>query len=82
LKVHGGTTAGHIRRSVRRAQAQAMRNWSDHQVNTCLFFDEANTTRSISLIKEIMCDGTMDGEPLNLEQFHLNIIAALNPYRK
>lgn len=48
---------------------------------TVLFFDEANTTEAIGLIKEIMCDHAMEGEPLKLCQ-SLKIVAACNPYRK
>lgn len=46
-----------------------------------LFFDEANTTESIGLIKEIMCDGTCQGRPIDFST-GLKIIAAVNPYRK
>ena len=48
-------------------------------VDTVLFFDEANTTDAIGLIKEIMCDGRMNGEPLPKS---IKFIAACNPYRK
>ena len=48
---------------------------------TVLFFDEANTTEAIGLIKEIMCDKTMEGQKLELCQ-NLKIVAACNPYRK
>ena len=50
-------------------------------VYTVLFFDEANTTEAIGLIKEIMCDSSMEGEPLELSP-SLKIVAACNPYRK
>jgi len=48
---------------------------------TVLFFDEANTTEAIGLIKEIMCDKSIAGKPLQLCE-NLKIIAACNPYRK
>lgn len=48
---------------------------------TVLFFDEANTTEDIGLIKEIMCDQTMEGEKLNICD-NMKIVAACNPYRK
>lgn len=48
---------------------------------TVLFFDEANTTEAITFIKEIVCDGTMNGQPLNITK-NLKFIAACNPYRK
>jgi len=43
------------------------------------FFDEANTTDAIGLIKEIMCDKRMNGKPVSKD---LKFIAACNPYRK
>lgn len=46
-----------------------------------LFFDEANTTEAVGVIKEIMCDKTIRGRPLNLCQ-SLKIVAACNPYKK
>jgi len=48
---------------------------------TVLFFDEANTTEAIGLIKEIMCDKSISGKPLKLCE-NLKMIAACNPYRK
>ena len=50
-------------------------------MQTVLFFDEANTTEDIGLIKEIMCDHTIRGQPL-METYGLKLIAACNPYRK
>ena len=50
-------------------------------IDTVLFFDEANTTEAIGLVKEIMCDGTMNGRPLKKTD-GLKIVAACNPYRK
>ena len=45
---------------------------------TVLFFDEANTTEHINLIKEIMCDRTIFGRKIHQD---LRIAAACNPYR-
>jgi len=42
-------------------------------VYTILFFDEANTTEAIGLVKEILCDGRMRGRPLDKTS---------GPYRK
>ena len=44
-----------------------------------MFFDEANTTDAIGLIKEIMCDCRINGRPVS---GGLKFIAACNPYRK
>ena len=46
---------------------------------TVLFFDEANTTEHINLIKEIMCDRTMFGKEIHKD---LRIVAACNPYKR
>jgi len=48
---------------------------------TILFFDEVNTTEAIGLVKELLCDGRMNGKKLKLEN-KLKIIAACNPYRR
>ncbi|XP_041350668.1 E3 ubiquitin-protein ligase rnf213-alpha-like [Gigantopelta aegis] len=82
MKVHGGTTADDIIKKVHKAERLAQANAEiNAHMYTVLFFDEANTTESIGLIKEIMCDGTMDGRPLQLSD-KLKIVAACNPYRK
>ncbi len=46
------------------------------------FFDEANTTDAIDLIKEIMVDRRVSGRTINPELTRLHFIAACNPYRK
>uniref|UniRef100_A0A8D2D6D2 E3 ubiquitin-protein ligase RNF213 n=1 Tax=Sciurus vulgaris TaxID=55149 RepID=A0A8D2D6D2_SCIVU len=81
VKVHGGTTAAMIHSKVREAENIAFFNKGQHQLDTILFFDEANTTEAISCIKEVLCDRTVDGQPLE-EDSGLHIIAACNPYRK
>ncbi|CAC5422253.1 RNF213 [Mytilus coruscus] len=48
---------------------------------TVLFFDEANTTEAIGVIKEIMCDKSLGGKPIHIHE-QLKIVAACNPYRK
>ncbi|XP_045839965.1 E3 ubiquitin-protein ligase RNF213 isoform X2 [Meles meles] len=81
VKVHGGTTAEMIYSKVREAEKLAMCNKDQHQLDTILFFDEANTTEAISCIKEVLCDRTVGGQPLAKDS-GLHIIAACNPYRK
>ncbi|XP_075418440.1 E3 ubiquitin-protein ligase RNF213-like [Tenrec ecaudatus] len=81
VKVHGGTTADMIYSKVREAEHIAVFNKSEYQLDTILFFDEANTTEAISSIKEVLCDHTVNGEPLAKDS-GLHIIAACNPYRK
>ena len=51
-------------------------------MDTVLFFDEANTTEAIGLIKEIMCDGRAQGQPIDMADGALKIVAACNPYRR
>ncbi|XP_076693046.2 E3 ubiquitin-protein ligase RNF213-like [Callospermophilus lateralis] len=81
VKVHGGTTTAMIHSKVLEAEKTALYNKDQHQLDTILFFDEANTTEAISCIKEVLCDRTVDGQPLE-EDSGLHIIAACNPYRK
>lgn len=81
VKVHGGTTADMIHRKVREAEMLADRNRQMHNLDTILFFDEANTTEAVHAIKEILCDCSVKGEPLRADT-GLKIIAACNPYRK
>uniref|UniRef100_A0A8C3WRW7 E3 ubiquitin-protein ligase RNF213 n=1 Tax=Catagonus wagneri TaxID=51154 RepID=A0A8C3WRW7_9CETA len=81
VKVHGGTTADMIYAKVREAEALARFNRDQYQLDTILFFDEANTTEAISCIKEVLCDRSVGGRPL-AKGSGLRIIAACNPYRK
>lgn len=50
-------------------------------MDTVLFFDEANTTEAIGIIKEITCDKSLLGRPIELHE-KLKMVAACNPYRK
>ena len=79
FKVHGGTTEADILESVKEAEEIAHTNKRDHQVDTVLFFDEANTTEAIGLIKEVMCDRRIRGREIKAD---VKFIAACNPYRK
>ena len=54
----------------------------EERLRTVLFFDEANTSEAIGLIKEIMIDGRLDGKPLKFDRYGIDVIAACNPYRK
>ncbi|KAK7494871.1 hypothetical protein BaRGS_00013998, partial [Batillaria attramentaria] len=82
--VHGGTSGEDIMRKVHEAEKVAQANAAAIQhrpVYTVLFFDEANTTEAVGVIKEVMCDGTMAGQPVSLNH-SLKMVAACNPYRK
>lgn len=81
VKVHGGTTSEDIKQSVEKAEILAEKNWKKYpNMFTILFFDEANSTEAIGTIKEIMCDGLIDGKPID-KKHGLKIIAACNPYK-
>jgi E3 ubiquitin-protein ligase RNF213 len=96
VKIHGGTTAAEIQTKVEYAERMARvnktklndsrtenKNGKPNEIpaTTILFFDEANTTEAIGVIKEIMCDLTCNGRPIDLKN-GLKIVAAVNPYRK
>ena len=78
LQVHGGVTEQDIVREVNKARELAKKNTKDG-LDTVMFFDEANTTEAIGLIKEIMCDNRIRGEFI---KENIKFIAACNPYRK
>ncbi|XP_052087598.1 E3 ubiquitin-protein ligase rnf213-alpha-like isoform X5 [Mytilus californianus] len=91
MKVHGGTKASDIIRKVKKAEEIAKKNAKLIEENaelapykhmdTVLFFDEANTTEAIGIIKEITCDKSLLGRPIELHE-KLKMVAACNPYRK
>ena len=80
LKVHGDTTRQNILKSYERAVTLARKNIAQ-EADTILFFDEANTSHTIGLIKEILCDRRIDGNQIPTD-IRLQFIAACNPYRK
>ena len=81
IKVHGGTSYAEIEKKVEHAEKLALCN-EKINVDTILFFDEANTTDAIDLIKEIMVDRRVNGRAINPQMKKLHFIAACNPYRK
>ena len=81
LRVHGGTTERDVMCKVEEAEKLARHNFHNHNIDTVLFFDEANTSPAIGLIKEIMCDRRMYGRHINSD-IRLQFIAACNPYRR
>lgn len=64
---------------MKKAEQANARNNSKSVLNTVLFFDEANTTEHVDLIKEILCDQTIFGENITDE---IRIVAAINPYKR
>ena len=82
VKVHGGTSVEDIIKHVEKAEKLAKLNTAHNPgMFTILFFDEANSTEAIGTIKEIMCDGRINGKALD-RRTGLKIIAACNPYKK
>ena len=80
LKIHGGTTYKDIERNVLHAEMLALKNEQiNSNVDTVLFFDEANTSEALGMIKEIMVDRRCNGRPLS---DRLKFIVACNPYRR
>jgi len=79
-QVHGGTSAKDITDAVMKTEELARKNFEKNKnLYTILFFDEANTTENIGLIKEIMCDRRLNGKTIS---DNVKFIAACNPYRK
>lgn len=81
VKVHGGTTPDLIYAKVQEAESIASLNKEEHDLDSVIFFDEANTTEAISCLKEVLCDNSVQGHKLK-PQSGLQVIAACNPYRK
>ena len=78
FQVHGGKTEADIKNFIEVASNVASDN-EELGLDTVVFFDEANTTEAIDLIKEILCDHKLKGIPVKR---NLKFIAACNPYRK
>ena len=55
---------------------------ADKKIDTVLFFDEANTTEALSMIKEVMVDRRICGRSIGQGLERLQFIAACNPYRR
>ncbi|XP_068694646.1 E3 ubiquitin-protein ligase rnf213-alpha-like isoform X2 [Montipora foliosa] len=79
MKVHGGTTYEDIAKRVEKAEEMATLN-EGRNIDTVLFFDEANTTDALGMIKEVMVDRRVNGRKISAKR--LQFIAACNPYRK
>ena len=78
--MHGGTSEEDISKAVVDTEDLARRNQKTNpKLYTILFFDEANTTENIGLIKEVMCDRRLKGRKIS---DNVKFIAACNPYRK
>ena len=64
-------------------QAEEMASVNEaFNIDTVLFFDEANTTDALGMIKEVMVDRRVNGRKIGVGLKRLQFIAACNPYRK
>ena len=82
MKIHGGTTEEHIIKMVTKAESLAdVNSQRQHPIDTVLFFDEANTSNALGMIKEVMCDRRINGRAI-ADNIRLRFIAACNPYRR
>lgn len=63
---------------MKEAQKRAKEN-QEKGLDTVLFFDEANTTEAIGLIKEVLCDNHIQGKRITER---IKFVAACNPYRR
>ena len=80
FKIHGEIYKTDIMDYYQKALKLAKEN-ACKNIDTILFFDEVNTSYSIGLIKEILCDRRIDGERIP-NDLRLQFVAACNPYRK
>ncbi|XP_043373130.1 E3 ubiquitin-protein ligase rnf213-alpha-like isoform X4 [Dermochelys coriacea] len=80
VRVHGGTSSKIIHQKVKEAIELAHYNEEAHNMDTVLFFDEANTTEAVFAIKEVLCDQSVNGEPISTTR--LKVVAACNPYKR
>lgn len=80
-QVHGGTSYQDITKKVEQAEKMAAEN-EKKDIDTVLFFDEANTTNALGMIKEVMVDRRINGRPVGVGLRRLHFIAACNPYRR
>ena len=80
FKIHGEIYKADIMDYYQKALELAKENASKN-IDTILFFDEVNTSYSIGLIKEILCDRRIDGVRIP-NDLRLQFVTACNPYRK
>ncbi|CAG9325347.1 unnamed protein product [Blepharisma stoltei] len=76
ISIHAGTTSEDIRNKMKKITEKAQKIGPDEKL--WVFFDEFNTTDSIGMICEIMCERTLDGNPL---PSNIAFLGACNPYR-
>ncbi|CAM4786956.1 unnamed protein product [Rotaria magnacalcarata] len=78
FRIHGGVTAGIIINTMK-VYIQKAESYTNTNKSLWIFFDEFNTTTNIGLIKEIICERTLLGEPLSDKMVFLG---ACNPRRQ
>ncbi|KAJ3128355.1 hypothetical protein HK100_009209 [Physocladia obscura] len=76
LNMHAGITANSFKEEIKNVSKIA--NEVASTGSTVIFFiDEFNTTTIMGIVKEVICDKTLDAEPLPENLF---IVAAMNPF--
>ncbi|CAF2108430.1 unnamed protein product [Rotaria magnacalcarata] len=78
FRIHAGVTADIIINKMN-AYIKKVQAYTDEEKRLWIFFDEFNTTTNIGLLKEIMCERTLLGEPLPNKMVFLG---ACNPRRQ
>jgi hypothetical protein len=78
-KAKARMTVDQIAQIKKQFEKDAIKRLNVQKMDVVVFFDEANTTEAIGLIKEIMCDRRCLGNPVSEE---LRFIAACNPCRR
>eukprot|EP00741_Cyanophora_paradoxa_P020194 tig00000219_g19493.t1 len=74
LNFHAGVTDWHIEKVIEAAEEQASTGQP-----VWVFLDEINTSDSIGLVGEIICQHTIKGRPISR---NIAFLAACNPYKK
>ncbi|CAF3763739.1 unnamed protein product, partial [Rotaria sp. Silwood1] len=78
FRIHAGVTADIIINTMK-IYIQKVQTYTNHEKRLWIFFDEFNTTPNIGLLKEIICERTLLGEPLPDKMVFLG---ACNPRRQ
>ncbi|CAF4666292.1 unnamed protein product, partial [Rotaria socialis] len=78
FRIHAGVTADIIIKKMN-AYIKTVQAYTGEEKRLWIFFDEFNTTTNIGLLKEIMCERTLLGEPLPNKMVFLG---ACNPRRQ
>ena len=89
ITIHGGYDMFRIKEMLRERVKKALKIYRSTpcRKRTVIFLDEMNTTSSVDLLKEAICDFRLDGKTMIDSQkdtclHHVTFIGAINPDRK